>query len=360
MINSGFWRGKRVLVTGHTGFKGGWLTLLLDALGAQIAGYSDSVPTTPSLFESANVDKCLAADYRHDIRDLDQLTSAFTDFSPEIIFHLAAQPLVRASYAAPVETFATNVMGSVNCLEAMRTLTSLRCAVIATSDKVYANQNWDFGYRETDSLGGADPYSASKACAELVTAAYRQSFGLDGRPVVASARAGNVIGGGDFAADRLVPDLFRAIQADQELILRYPSGIRPWQHVFDPLLGYLRLAEALAKGDTSDSGWNFGPSSAQSVTVGQFVEQFVENWDAPVSVELSDVAQPKETGTLRLDSTKAAIKLGWHPTVSFQEMLALTTQWYRTFIDGGDIADLSRQQVAEVLVASARMTRING
>lgn len=360
MIDSGFWRGKRVLVTGHTGFKGGWLTLLLDALGAQVAGYADGVPTTPSLFESANVKQCLSADYRHDIRDLDQLTSSFKDFSPEIVFHLAAQPLVRAAYAAPVDTFAINVMGAVNCLEAVRALPSLRCAVIATSDKVYANQNWDFGYRETDSLGGADPYSASKACAELVTAAYRQSFGLDGHPVVASVRAGNVIGGGDFSADRLVPDLFRAVQTRQKLVLRYPSGIRPWQHVFDPLLGYLQLAEALAEGSAGDTGWNFGPSSVQSVTVGQFVEHFVESWCAPLSVEISDIVQPKETGTLRLDSTKAAIKLGWRPVVSFQDMLALTTRWYRTFMDGGDIADLSRTQVTEVLIASAKATSING
>lgn len=351
--SSGFWRGKRVLITGHTGFKGSWLTLILHRLGAEVAGYADAVPTEPSHFELSRIGTALSADYRHDIRDLPSLISSCRDFKPDILFHMAAQPLVRVSLAAPIDTFDINVTGTVNCLEAIRAEPSVRAAVIVTSDKVYADRNWDFGYRETDTLGGADPYSASKACAELVVASYRQSFTLDGRgagAVISSARAGNVVGGGDFSADRLLPDLVRSIKSRQTLVLRYPEATRPWQHVVDPLLGYMRLAEALFLGQTHDSGWNFGPVASRPVTVGQFVQRFADAWgEGPFPVAMAGSSQPKEMGMLQVDSTKAAIRLGWHPAISFDRTLSLTAQWYRAYRDCKDVSEISRRQVDEIL-----------
>ena len=349
-----FWRGKRVFITGHTGFKGSWLALLLHRLGAEVAGYADGVPTKPSHFELAGIGETLVADYRNDVRDLSSLVVSCRDFAPDILFHLAAQPLVRAGLAEPVDTFAVNVMGTVNCLEAVRATPSLRAAVIVTSDKVYADRNWDFGYRETDILGGADPYSGSKACAELVVSSYRQSFALDGSgagAVVSSARAGNVIGGGDFSADRLVPDLVRAVESGRPLVLRYPGATRPWQHVADPLLGYLRLAQALFTGETLDNGWNFGPPASRPVSVEQFIRKFVNAWDVGLQVTTGDTPQPAETHMLQVDSTKAAVRLGWYPSISFDRMLDLTAQWYRAYRDGGDAAMLSRRQVDEILAA---------
>lgn len=353
---SGFWHGKRVLITGHTGFKGSWLTLILHRLGAEVAGYADAVPTEPSHFELSRVDTALSADYRYDIRDLPLLMSACREFKPDILFHMAAQPLVRASLAAPIDTFAVNVIGTVNCLEAIRAEPSVRAAVIVTSDKVYADRDWDFGYRETDTLGGADPYSASKACAELVVASYRQSFALDGcgfGAVISSARAGNVVGGGDFSADRLLPDLIRSIENESTLVLRYPEATRPWQHVADPLLGYMRLAEALFVGQTRDSGWNFGPLASQPVTVRQFVQRFADAWGGEnLPVAMAGSPQPKEMGMLQVDSTKAAIRLGWHPAISFDRTLGLTAQWYRAYRDGEDMSEVSRRQVDEILAST--------
>jgi CDP-glucose 4,6-dehydratase len=352
VIDPAFWRGRRVLITGHTGFKGGWLTLLLYRMGAEIVGFADSVPTTPSLFEAARLGDCLAADLRHDIRDFAALNAAAQALRPELVFHLAAQPLVRLGYATPLETFAINAIGTANCLEMVRQIPSVRSAIIVTSDKVYADQAWDFAYRESDRLGGADPYSASKACAELIAQSYRQGFGLNGgddRPVIATVRAGNVIGGGDFSTDRLVPDLVRAIKVGQLPQLRNPTAIRPWQHVFDPLLGYLRLAQLLFRGETRESGWNFGPAPASSVDVAQFVRRFAENWGTTLRPTISEAPQPKETQFLRLDSTRAAVGLGWTPELSFDAMLDLTTAWYRAFLDGEDMALISRQQAAITL-----------
>jgi CDP-glucose 4,6-dehydratase len=349
VIDAAFWRGRRVLITGHTGFKGGWLTLLLHHMGAEIAGLSDAVPTTPSLFEAARLGECLAADLRQDIRDFAALTAAADAFRPEIVFHLAAQPLVRFGYARPLETFAVNAIGAANCLEMVRRNPSVRSAIIVTSDKVYADQAWDFAYRESDRLGGADPYSASKACAELIAQAYRQGFGLDGsdgRQVVATVRAGNVVGGGDFSPDRLVPDLVRAIEAGTLPTLRHPTAIRPWQHVLDPLLGYLRLAELLFRGETRESGWNFGPAPASSVDVAQFVRRFAISWGTRLDPATSIAHQPRETQALRLDSTRAAVSLGWTPRLSFDAMLDLTTAWYRAFLNGDDMAPVSRRQAA--------------
>lgn len=353
---SDFWRGKRVLITGHTGFKGSWLALLLHRLGAEIAGYADIVPTMPSHFGLAGIGGMLSAEYRRDVRDQDSLVAACTEFAPEILFHLAAQSLVRVGLAAPIDTFSINVMGTVNCLEAVRATPSLRAAVIVTSDKVYADRNWDFGYRETDTLGGADPYSGSKACAELAVSSYRQSYALDGsgaRAVIASARAGNVVGGGDFSADRLVPDLVRAIETGRPLVLRYPGATRPWQHVADPLLGYLRLAQALYLGETKDNGWNFGPPPLQRVTVDRFIEELSRVWGIALPVALATMPQPKETAMLQVDSTKAAVGLGWASLISFERMLDLTAEWYRAYLDGEEVALLSQRQADDILASHA-------
>jgi CDP-glucose 4,6-dehydratase len=350
------WAGKRVLITGHTGFKGTWLTLLLHRLGARVAGYSNALPTQPSHFVLAKVDESLTADFCGDIRNGPGLRAAFTEFRPEIVFHLAAQPLVRASLAEPVDTYEVNVMGTVNCLEAVRSSAWVKAAIIVTSDKVYADQGLQFGYRETDVLGGADPYSSSKACAELVVSAYRQSFMLDGRanaPVIATARAGNVVGGGDFSPARLVPDVLRALETGTPLVLRYPSATRPWQHVLDPLLGYLRLAEALMFLKTADNAWNFGPPPIRPVSVSEFVTCLARAWDINLPVEITS-NEPKETHTLQVDSSKATSELGWHPVIPFERMLHLTAQWYRAYRDGQDMAVFSRRQVDQVLEAATR------
>lgn len=360
MTKSSAWFGKRVLITGHTGFKGTWLTLLLHRLGAVVAGYSDATPTVPSHFDLAKVDLCLAADFRNDIRNEAALAAAFDSFAPDIVFHLAAQPLVRTSLLSPVETYGVNVMGTVNCLEAIRR-SSVRSAVIVTSDKVYADQNWAFGYRENDLIGGADPYSGSKACAELVVSTYRQAYMLDGREsagVIASARAGNVIGGGDFSVDRLVPDLVRAIETGQPLVLRYPSATRPWQHVLDPLLGYVRLADAMAAGETADNAWNFGPPPSQVVSVGEFISRLSKIWGVEPPIEIASLAQPKETHLLQVDSTKAAVGLGWQPVISFERTLQLTAEWYRAYHDGQDMSVVSRRQVDEVLEGATASGRV--
>ncbi|MDH4981858.1 CDP-glucose 4,6-dehydratase [Hyphomicrobium sp. D-2] len=350
------WAGRRVLVTGHTGFKGSWLCLLLHRLGAHVAGYSDRIPTQPSHFDLAGVGQYLTDDFRNDIRDSESLSAAFDRFAPDVVFHMAAQPLVRAGLLAPIETYGVNVMGTVNCLEAARHSATVRAAIIITSDKVYADQNWAFGYRENDPLGGADPYSGSKACAEFVVSTYRQAYGLDGSGkgcVAVSARAGNVVGGGDFSQDRLVPDLVRAIESEAPLVLRYPFATRPWQHVLEPLLGYLRLAEAVMDRRTTENAWNFGPPAAQTVSVGEFVSRLADCWGARLPVQITDVVQPKETNTLQVDSTKAAVRLGWHPAITFDRTLELTAEWYKAYLRGDDMAEVSRRQIEDILAAQA-------
>ncbi len=331
VVANNFWAGKRVFVTGHTGFKGGWLCLWLKQLGATVTGYALAPNTKPSLFESAAVstgmDSILA-----DVRAYDRLLQALKTAQPDIVFHLAAQPLVRYSYANPRETYETNVMGTVNLLDALRSVESARAAVIVTSDKCYENREWEWGYRENEPMGGHDPYSNSKGCAELVTAAMRNSYFGPGNTHtlgVASARAGNVIGGGDWSLDRLVPDMVRAIEAGRPVEIRHPGAIRPWQHVLEPLSGYMQLARKLyAAGPAHVGAWNFGPSSDDAQTVEYIVERLVARWGDGASWAKDDGQHPHEAHYLKLDSSKARTHLGWRPVLSLDETLAWIVDWY--------------------------------
>ncbi|MEF9977291.1 MAG: CDP-glucose 4,6-dehydratase [Thermomonas sp.] len=333
----GFYAGKRVLVTGHTGFKGSWLVLWLRAMGAEVSGLALDPDTEPShwgLLGQSDV-----SDHRVDLRDAGDVRKVMAAVRPQIVFHLAAQPLVRRSYQDPVGTFSSNVMGLVNLLEAIRTSPHVRVLVNVTTDKVYAEQSSADAYCEGDPLGGHDPYSSSKACAELVSECYGKSFfgttGLDVR--IASARAGNVIGGGDWAEDRLVPDLIRAAASGQRLQVRNPTAIRPWQHVLEPLSGYLRLAERLANDPALCGAWNFGPGAGGEVTVGSLVEKMAGHWRA-ITIERDGDTHPHEAATLRLDAGKAAERLGWRPVWTLDETVARTASWYRAFNEGGRVA----------------------
>jgi CDP-glucose 4,6-dehydratase len=324
----GAYSGRRVLVTGHTGFKGSWLCMWLAAMGAQVSGYALQPPTDPNLFDLAGVER-LIDHHIGDVRDDASLETVLAAVEPEVVFHLAAQPLVRASYADPVTTYATNVMGTVNVLEAVRRTPSVRVVVNVTSDKCYENRERETPYRESDPMGGFDPYSSSKGCAELVMAAYAQSFfSTDSHVSLASARAGNVIGGGDWAVDRIVPDCVRALTAEQPIQVRNPDAVRPWQHVLEPLAGYLELAARLWQGDQILRGaWNFGPTSSQSLTVRDLVERFIAVW-GDGSMATPPDAGPHEATTLCLDSSKARALLGWAPVWDLAETIARTADWY--------------------------------
>jgi CDP-glucose 4,6-dehydratase len=325
-------RGRRVFVTGHTGFKGAWLAEWLGTLGAEVTGYALDPPTDPSLFDALD----LGVRLRHvvaDVRDRDRLTDEVQAAGPSVIFHLAAQPLVREGYAAPHMTFATNVMGTVNVLEAARACASVEAVVIVTSDKCYRNPETGDAFRESDPLGGRDPYSASKGCAELVTAAYRESFFADGA-AVASVRAGNVIGGGDWAADRIVPDCVRALAVGAEIVVRRPDAVRPWQHVLEPLSGYLQLAALLLRdGHRYDGAWNFGPTDADGARpVRWVVERFLDEWGSGSWTVPADAGpQPHEAHRLSLDSTKARDELAWAPAWDVPTAVRRTAAWYREF-----------------------------
>jgi CDP-glucose 4,6-dehydratase len=328
---AGAFKRRRVFVTGHTGFKGSWLTEWLLELGAEVTGYALDPPTTPSLFDELGLDGRI----RHvfaDVRDLDRLLVEMAASRPEVVFHLAAQPLVRQGYAVPVETFETNVMGTVNVLEAARGCAGLRALVNVTSDKCYENHETVRPYVEADPMGGFDPYSCSKGCSELVTAAYRRSFfAAPDAAVIASARAGNVIGGGDWAADRIVPDCVRALAASRPIEVRNPEAVRPWQHVLEPLSGYLWLAaRMLEDGHALDGAWNFGPDPGEVVPVGHVADAVVAGWGSGSwFTPESSVPQPHEAGLLLLDISKARAGLGWRPTWSTERALAVTADWYR-------------------------------
>lgn len=344
-----FWHGKRIFITGHTGFKGAWLCLWLSQLGADIRGYSLEPPTNPSLFELARIVE-LVDSHTGDIRDAATLSRHLAEHQPEIVLHLAAQPLVRDSYRLPVETYATNVMGTVNLLEAVRACDSVKAVVNVTTDKCYENKEWYWGYREHEPLGGFDPYSSSKACAELVTAAYRQSYFSSAaakRPVaVATARAGNVIGGGDWATDRLVPDILRAILADKPVQIRNPHAIRPWQHVLEPLSGYLLLAQRLYKaGATYAGAWNFGPNDSDARPVRWIVEQLCSQWHAGARYEIDSGDHPHEAHHLKLDISKARIELGWRPRWSLDQALTSIVHWTEQYAAGNDLRALCLQQI---------------
>lgn len=361
---SSFWTGKRVFLTGHTGFKGSWLCLWLQRLGAEVIGYSLAPGTEPSLFDLAHVSDGI----RHvlgDVRDAAALLKAMQDASPDIVIHMAAQSLVHEGYKSPVATYATNVMGTVHLLEASRHVSAVRAVIVVTSDKCYDNREWVWGYRENEPMGGRDPYSNSKGCAELVTHAFRQSYFLNdtrraqGAVVgVATARAGNVIGGGDWAANRLVPDIFRSLFAGETVAIRQPNAIRPWQHVLEPLSGYLALAEKLYTGpQTFAEAWNFGPDAADARPVQWIVEQLTRDWSTDAEWRVDGDTHPHEAHYLKLDSSKAHALLSWSPTWNLAETLHRVTEWYRAFHDGENVRDLTLQQIDEF---SARVKGLQG
>jgi CDP-glucose 4,6-dehydratase len=327
------WKGKRVFLTGHTGFKGSWLSLWLQIQGAEVCGYALEPPTRPNLFEDARVSQGMRS-FIGDIRNAELLQSKIADFRPEIVFHLAAQPLVRSSYEDPLGTYATNVMGTAHLLEAVRKVEGVRAVVVVTTDKCYENHEWEWAYREIDRLGGYDPYSNSKACVELVVSAYRNSFFHPSAyqrhgVAVATVRAGNVIGGGDWAEDRLVPDIMRAFAGDQPVHIRNPRAIRPWQHVLEPLRGYLTVAESLYKNGPQDGeGWNFGPDPSDARPVEWVVRQLAEIWGGSARWEMETTPQPHEAQNLKLDCSKAAARLDWKPQLQLHDALLLTADWY--------------------------------
>ncbi|MBI2480156.1 MAG: CDP-glucose 4,6-dehydratase, partial [Planctomycetia bacterium] len=337
-MESQFWLGKKVLLTGHTGFKGAWLALWLQRLGADVVGYALDPPDDPNLFAVADVARGLT-DLRGDVRDLTFVRECVEQHAPEVVFHLAAQALVRESYAMPVETYATNVMGTVNVLEAIRQSASVKAAVMVTTDKCYDNKEWPWGYRENDPLGGHDPYSSSKGCAELVIAAYRRSYfaSADKSVGIASARAGNVIGGGDWARHRLVPDIVRGLTTKGEFIIRNPMAVRPWQHVLEPLRGYLLLAERLCDDPNKWSqAWNFGPHPNDAQPVSKVADLMVKMWGSGRWIDGADPHAVHEANSLQLDCSKARQLLDWTPRLDLRNALQLTIDWYRAFHDLSD------------------------
>jgi len=344
-MNAEFWQGKRVLVTGHTGFKGSWLSLWLDALGAKVSGLALAPDTTPSLFVDLGLDSRIASTYG-DIRERNVVENAFNDTQPEIVLHLAAQSLVRRSYREPLDSYATNVMGTANILDSIRRCPSVRSVVVITTDKVYENAESGTPFSEQEALGGYDPYSSSKACAEIVTASYRRSFLNERGVAVASARAGNVIGGGDWSEDRLFPDIFRKLIFGRDLVIRNPDSIRPWQHVLDPLAGYLLLAERLVTdGDAFAEAWNFGPDENDARTVRDAIGELQKVWDEPVDWDLTNEPQPHEAATLTLDSSKARQRLGWTPRLDFADAVRFTGEWYREYKVGHPATKLCIEQI---------------
>ena len=346
------WQGRRVFITGHTGFKGSWLTLILRSFGADVTGYALAPPTSPNLFDTLG----LAENIRHvvgDIRNPDGIAAAMAEAAPDTIFHLAAQPLVRQSYIDPVETYATNVMGTVHVLEAVRATLSVRHVVSVTTDKCYENREWLWPYREDEALGGYDPYSSSKACAEHVTAAYRNSFLRDRGVHVASARAGNVIGGGDWAVDRLVPDFFRAADRGEPVICRYPTALRPWQHVLEPVSGYIALAEALfEQGNAVAEAWNFGPSEDDAQPVGWILDRLTELQGGPGWVR-DGHHHPHEAGLLKLDSSKARQRLEWRPTWRLDRALEETVAWHQAWRRGDNMRQTTLAQIERFAMQAA-------
>lgn len=345
-MNREFWSGKAVLITGHTGFKGSWLSLWLEQVGANLTGYSIGLPTAPCLYDAADVGQGMHS-VTGDVREIDALRECFERCNPEIVFHMAAQSLVRPSYEDPIETYSTNVMGTANLLEAARHCKSVRAVIVVTSDKCYENREWIWPYREDEALGGHDPYSSSKGCAELVTAAYRSSFFSDPScAAVASARAGNVIGGGDWAADRIIPDAIGALTSGKEVVLRNPRSVRPWQFVLEPLHGYVMLAERLWSDAVRFAGaWNFGPNDGPGVAVGELVDQLIDIWGKGSKRTVVSTGQPHEAKSLKLDSSKARELLGWSPIHDLAMTLEWIVEWHVQFAEQGNARDVALAQI---------------
>lgn len=347
-----FWRGRKVFLTGHTGFKGGWMSLWMQSLGANLKGFSLEPPTSPSLFEIASISDGMNSDIG-DVRDLARLTHSLQTFQPEIVFHMAAQPLVRYSYKNPVETYATNLMGTVHLLEAVRQTPSVKAVVIITTDKCYENREWAWGYRENEPMGGFDPYSNSKGCAELATAAYRSSFfnpeNFSHHGVaIATVRAGNVIGGGDWAGDRLIPDILMAIEKGSPVTIRNPNAIRPWQHVLEPISGYMQLAERMiSDGPTYSEAWNFGPNDNDARPVSWIVDRMVNIWGNGASWQIDNSEQPHEATYLKLDISKAKTKLQWQPRINLDQALEWIIDWHKAYLDGRSMQDVTKQQIMQ-------------
>jgi CDP-glucose 4,6-dehydratase len=347
-VDPAFWRGRSVFVTGHTGFKGAWLSLWLQSLGARVNGLSLGRPTSPSSYELLRIGEGMEGSVLADIRSPRSVTSAIVNAGSEIVFHLAAQPFVRRSFAEPRETYETNVVGTVNVLDAVRHAPEVRAVVCVTSDKCYENRESERGYRESDPMGGHDPYSSSKGAAELVTSAYRRSFFSDpAGPRVASARAGNVLGGGDWGEDRLVPDIVRASVAGETLRLRNPAAVRPWQHVVNPLAGYLVLAQALCESPDYATAWNFGPGEHDARSVEWIVRRVSELWPGGVRWERDSGEHPHEAHYLKLDSSRAHELLGWWPALGLEDGLVATVAWYRAWREGEDLRQLTLEQIAK-------------
>jgi CDP-glucose 4,6-dehydratase len=351
-IDSNFWKRKKVFLTGHTGFKGGWLSLWLTSMGAKVTGYALAPNSTPNLFNVLQVNSLIEKSHIADIRDLQFLQNAMVECEPEVVIHMAAQPLVRYSYANPVETYATNVMGTVHVLEGLRNIQSVRATVVVTTDKCYENKEWAWGYRENEAMGGYDPYSSSKGCAELVTSAYRQSFfsSTNSTNSIASARAGNVIGGGDWSEDRLIPDAIKAFEESQSLMIRNPLATRPWQHVLEPLSGYLLLAQALyQEGSAFASGWNFGPHDSNNVVVKEVINLLISRWGGGAHWEEEGGKQPHEASLLKLDCSKAHAQLGWAPKWDLETTIQNIVSWQRSYQAKENMRDVSLAQINQYI-----------
>lgn len=348
MIDPDFWQGKRVYLTGHTGFKGSWLSLWLSEMGAVVKGYALNPPTNPSLFEEAKVAEEMESEIG-DIRNLEQLANSMQAFNPDILIHMAAQPLVRLSYKEPIETYDVNVMGTAKVLEAARSCSNLKSIVSVTTDKCYENKEWVWGYREDEPMGGHDPYSSSKGCAELVTSAYRRSFMQDKGVGLATARAGNVIGGGDWADDRLIPDILREFERENPVIIRNPASTRPWQHVLEPLSGYLVLAQKLYQEPLDYAeGWNFGPFDDDAKPVDWILNKMVAKWPDS-SWQLDQDAHPHEAGYLKLDISKAKSRLQWQPTWQLEKTLEGIVKWHQAWLNKQDMQAICLQEINEYM-----------
>lgn len=345
-ISPSFWQARRVFLTGHTGFKGSWLALWLQSLGATVKGFALEPPTSPSLFLEADVAQGMESDIG-DIRDIDALVKSIETFSPDVLIHMAAQPLVRLSYQAPVDTYAINVMGTVNVLEAARQCPNLKAIINVTTDKCYENREWLWGYRENEPMGGHDPYSNSKGCSELVTSAYRRSFfNSSDTSALASARAGNVIGGGDWAVDRLIPDILRAFERREPVVIRNPHATRPWQHVLEPLSGYLLLAERLfLEGQSWAEGWNFGPRDDDVKPVEWILGHMASRWGNGANWQLEQTPQPHEAQLLKLDISKASARLMWEPRWDLAQTLDRIVDWHLAWVSGDDIRQKTVEQI---------------